>query len=189
MLDRARLVAPCIEAVDHRRRRDDRAPQRVRELPSQLVLPAHGQKALLGQPHLSDEPIESRPGELSVGAGEIRVAAHALDELGVRQRELELQRMVFDRRLSDEPVERTPVEPVGEGLLGRELSAALGRDHPDLVLELALERVDRDVGVADACDGAAPVTLENAGHVPENAEAHDQHREQDLGQPALGAAS
>ncbi len=36
--------------------------------------------------------------------------------------------MVLDRRLGDEPVERAPVEPVGEGLLGREPAAAFASE-------------------------------------------------------------
>ena len=126
---------------------------------------------------------------LPSGALKVFVFLQVLREGVVGYGELQVPGMSGHGGVADETLQDHAVESGGAGFLGRNPLAGVARDHRDLALQRFLELGDGNIRVADLGQRATAEAAEHIIDVPEHAEADDQNAEQDLGQPALGAAA
>ena len=113
-----------------------------------------------------DDGLETCAVERAVWPLEHRLGRDAVCDLGVRQSEPHLARVLIERGLSKQTPQQLPVEAEHAGLILRDRPADLARELLEVVVVELAELLDPDLGAADLGDRRTPEAAEDVADTP-----------------------
>ena len=174
VFDRALLVLEAAQRFDQRFRRLEASCDRAGNLASQRHPPLVGNVALLREAELADHRLKALRIELAVDTLEVRIAEDEAHGLSVGLPEPQPSRILVKGCLRDRLLQHLAVEAERAGLLRRQRAAELAADLLQPIGVELTELIERDLDVADFCQGRLSESPENIGNAPD-AETDNQH--------------
>src|ERR1043165_8535811 len=174
VVDRTLLGLVTIECVHPRLGQGHPAADGLRELAPQREAPLLGGETRFGVTGAADDLLEARAVELPVRPLEGRIVGDLARDLGVRDVETQLARLLVERGLRHKLSGELLVELERARLVRRDRAAQFAAQLLQAVVVDLTELVDGDLGRADLGHGRAAETAEDVADAPDGEAHRDQ---------------